>query len=137
MIEFAQTPDVHFFLCRQCRAHIALTQDLVFMDMRMGAYFLRSAVNVHVGDDPMDYKTLGDCTIADAYCHRCKIQLGWMFAGVPEFVQVGVLDFNIIVRVGNVLLYPRKLLYWDGSQILYAYTHQPVEDSSRESFSDG
>ncbi|GFZ17993.1 hypothetical protein Acr_26g0012620 [Actinidia rufa] len=67
-----------------------------------------SCVNVHVGDDPMDYRTLGDCTIADAYCHRCKMQLGWMFAGVPEFVQVGVLDFNIIVRVGNVLLYPCK-----------------------------
>ena len=27
MIEFDQTPDVHFFLCRKCRAHIAFDEE--------------------------------------------------------------------------------------------------------------
>ena len=30
MIEYAQTPETRFFLCRQCRAHIALTENYIF-----------------------------------------------------------------------------------------------------------
>ncbi|GFS37907.1 hypothetical protein Acr_00g0054760 [Actinidia rufa] len=128
MIEYDQTPDVQFYLCRQCRAHMALTQDYVITDIMIEAGIFRNAVNVHVEDDPTRYRMDGHRTVANVYCERCRTVLGWKFVEVP--------DETILVKPGRFLLYLNKLLLWDGSQILEADNRDPVENATSGSGED-
>ncbi|KAA8549238.1 hypothetical protein F0562_000922 [Nyssa sinensis] len=118
LIEYDQTPDVHFFLCRQCRAHIALTQEFFFTDIMMNAGIFKNVVNVQV-DGQAHNRTEGPNQVANAHCNRCNRLLGWKF--------VEVRNNTIIVKPGRFLLHLNKLLLWDGNQMLYSDTHQPVE----------
>ncbi|XP_057484385.1 uncharacterized protein LOC130770808 isoform X1 [Actinidia eriantha] len=128
MIEYDQTPYVHFFLCRQCRAHIALAGEHVFTDIMIDVAVFRNTVNVDIEDDPRHYKMSGNRTVADASCTRCMMVLGFKFVEVP--------DADAIVQVRRFLLYLKKLLVWDGSQILYAHNSCPIEQSESEEESD-
>ncbi|XP_057483591.1 uncharacterized protein LOC130770244 [Actinidia eriantha] len=84
MIEYDQAPTVHFFLCRQCRAHIALTQEHVHTDIELEAGIFRNTVNVDVEDDPLRYRIVGLRTAADASCTRCSTHLGFKWVVVPD-----------------------------------------------------
>ncbi|XP_057484387.1 protein yippee-like At3g08990 isoform X2 [Actinidia eriantha] len=120
MIEFPQTPNVHFFLCRQCRAHISLIHDYVHTDVKTDSGIFRYIINVDVEDDPRNHRIFGMRTTADASCTRCGTHLGFKWLVVP--------DANMVVQAGRFLLSLRKLLLWDGNRILYAHTRSPVED---------
>ncbi|XP_057497208.1 uncharacterized protein LOC130781856 [Actinidia eriantha] len=129
MIEYAQTPETRFFLCRQCRAHIALTQNYLSMDSVIGAGIFSNAVNVHVGNDPTHYRMYGIRTVADAYCDRCNMFLGWKQLVEP--------DIGIIVQPGRLILFLNKLLLWDGIRIVYATNTQTPVDNDSSGSSEG
>ncbi|XP_057484396.1 protein yippee-like At4g27745 [Actinidia eriantha] len=120
MIEFDQTPDVRFFLCRECRTHIALTQELLLTVLEYDLGIFRNTVNVDVEGDPRRHRILDTRTAADASCIRCSKLLGFKFVVIP--------DETMFVQAGRFILDLRRLLLWDGSQILYAHNHSPVED---------
>ncbi|XP_057484390.1 uncharacterized protein LOC130770810 isoform X3 [Actinidia eriantha] len=94
MIEFDQTPDVHFFLCRECRTHIALTQELLFTEAMHDEAIFRNTVNVEVEEH---HRTVGIYMVADARCNRCMELLGLKFVLVPG-------DHNVF-RAGRFLIY--------------------------------
>ncbi|PSR90048.1 Protein yippee-like [Actinidia chinensis var. chinensis] len=87
------------------------------------AGIFRNAFNVHVDyDDPTSYRMDGPNTLTRATCHRCRTHLGWEYVYVPVR--------SILIQPGRFLLKLNKLLVWDGSQILYALTREPIEDGS-------
>ncbi|GFY90764.1 rhamnogalacturonate lyase family protein [Actinidia rufa] len=97
--------------------------DTRIYDSAIGAGIFSNAVNVHVGNDPMHYRMFGIRMVADAYCDRCRMFLGWKYVEVPGIA--------IMVQPGRFILYQNKLLLWDGSQIVYATnTHKPVDNDS-------
>ncbi|PSS33598.1 Protein yippee-like [Actinidia chinensis var. chinensis] len=120
MIEFDQTPDVHFFLCCECRTHIALNQELLFTVIENDFGIFRNTVNVDVEDDPRRHSIVGIRTAADASCTRCSQLLGFKLIVIP--------DENMVIQAGRFILDLTRLLLWNGSRILYAHDHSPVED---------
>ncbi|CAL5388619.1 unnamed protein product [Camellia sinensis] len=108
-----QDPDDIFYLCRQCRTHLALTEEFVSKDIVMEAAILENVKNVDVAG-PEHYRMERANTVADVNCTGCRSLLGWKFVEVPEE--------NDVVMTGRFLLYLNKLLKWDGKTIRYADT---------------
>ncbi|PSR90045.1 Protein yippee-like [Actinidia chinensis var. chinensis] len=123
MIEFDKNPDVHFFLCRQCRAHIALDEEHLLIDVMNVGVIFSNAVNVEVEDNPRRHIIAGICTAAEARCSRCMLHLGWKFVRVP--------DEHFVFQAGRFLLYLECLMLWNGSK-----TFCPVEESESEEEND-
>ncbi|XP_057484393.1 uncharacterized protein LOC130770812 [Actinidia eriantha] len=120
MIEYNRSPNARFFLCRQCRAHIALAHEHVHTIIDTDFVIFRNIVNVDVVDDPRRHSIIGMRTAADACCTQCSRLLGLKWIVVP--------DENMVIQAGRFTLDLRRLLYWDGSRILYAHNRSPVED---------
>ncbi|XP_028056333.1 protein yippee-like 3 [Camellia sinensis] len=84
------------------------------------AGILKNVVNVDVAG-PEDYRVDHGNTVADVNCNRCKTPFGWKYVLVPEE--------TIILKTGSFLLHLNKLLMWDGKNMLYADTNEPVKNA--------
>ncbi|KAI7983195.1 Protein yippee-like CG15309 [Camellia lanceoleosa] len=81
---------------------------------------VRFHVNVDVAG-PAHFRIDHGNTVADVNCHCCKTPFGWKYVVVPEE--------TIILKTGSFLLHLNKLLMWDGKNMLYADTNEPVENA--------
>ncbi|CAL5352945.1 unnamed protein product [Camellia sinensis] len=70
-------------------------------DIMIDAGILKNVVNVDVAG-PEDYRVDHGNTVADVNCNRCKTPFGWKYV---------------------------LLLMWDGKNMLYADTNEPVKNA--------
>ncbi|RVW65988.1 hypothetical protein CK203_007319 [Vitis vinifera] len=143
LVEFDQTPEVNFYCCRTCQAHIVLAQHcfsrvtsasllilltshhimswfferktfLKMEQLREGLF--RNVVNVVVDERT---RREGFFQVEDIHCVRCNKPLGWRY--IPAQPN------------GTVLLKLAHLLFWDGARLLNADTLlDPVVDQENQ-----
>ncbi|WJZ88840.1 hypothetical protein VitviT2T_008105 [Vitis vinifera] len=103
LVEFDQTPEVNFYCCRTCQAHIALSQDCFSRMEQLREGMFSNVVNVAV-----DIRMEGFFQVEDIHCVRCNKPLGWRsISAEPN---------------GTFLLKLAHLLFWDGARLLNADT---------------
>ncbi|KAF5470583.1 hypothetical protein F2P56_011087 [Juglans regia] len=108
LIEYDQTPDKRFYLCRSCQTHIASAQD--FLSSTLVNIFFEKVVNVVI-DDPVHYwRDLKDRTVANVLCIKCNILLGRKYVEVEEP--------TLEIREGTIRMEQKKLLFWNGKVLV-------------------
>ncbi|KAL6341182.1 hypothetical protein AAG906_032298 [Vitis piasezkii] len=116
LVEFDQTPEVHFYCCRTCQAHIVLAQHCFSRMEQLREGFFTNVVNVVVDEHT---RTEGFSQVEDIHCVRCNKPLGWRY--IPAQPN------------GTVLLKLAHLLFWDGARLLNADTLlDPVVDQENQ-----
>ncbi|KAJ4710436.1 Protein yippee-like [Melia azedarach] len=109
IVEFDRNPDSRFFLCRSCSTHITLSQEVVFEHKPTGAIIMKKAENVMI-DHFTPWRRANRTTMAAVHCVRCFTGLGNFFVAVENPSDV--------FQQGFFLLSLRKLMYWNGSQVV-------------------
>ncbi|CAL5352932.1 unnamed protein product [Camellia sinensis] len=111
LIYFDQTPDNHFYLCRICQAHIALSKDFMhcITENELTGTTFEKVANVHTDQEE---RMVGDRIVVDVYCNKCYTLLG------VKIIENG--NNRGALRVGDFLLHLTKLQKWNGNEIVDA-----------------
>ncbi|CAL5426652.1 unnamed protein product [Camellia sinensis] len=111
LIYFDQTPDNHFYLCRICQAHIALSKDFMhcITENELTGTTFEKVANVHTDQEE---RMAGDRIVVDVYCNKCCNLLG------VKIIENG--NNRGALRVGDFLLHLTKLQKWNGNEIVDA-----------------
>ncbi|XP_076882404.1 protein yippee-like [Bidens hawaiensis] len=79
---FQVTLEGKIYSCRHCKAHLALSDDIVskaFQCKHGKAYLFSKVVNVTVGAKEDRLMMTGLHTVADIYCVKCGSIVGWTY----------------------------------------------------------
>lgn len=124
-VEFAEAHEIDYYMCKGCRAHIALEEnhdsnyspepDLI------GGLF-NNVVNVQV-DGPIHHRQVGNHTVSDVHCVKCCDNLGFQYVTVDQETKV---------QKDMVQLIMKKLLLKKGEDILDAETMIPLREEDAD-----
>eukprot|EP00243_Klebsormidium_subtile_P005552 TRINITY_DN2235_c0_g1_i1.p1 TRINITY_DN2235_c0_g1~~TRINITY_DN2235_c0_g1_i1.p1 ORF type:complete len:130 (+),score=38.27 TRINITY_DN2235_c0_g1_i1:502-891(+) len=115
--------DGRIYSCRNCRSHLAKSEELVSRSFhcRNGkAYLFNSVVNVSVGPLEDRQMTTGRHTVADIYCNCCQQVVGWKYEAAYEKSQK--------YKEGKYILERGKMIDVDTSNDFFVESHPALSD---------
>ncbi|KAG5515358.1 hypothetical protein RHGRI_036415 [Rhododendron griersonianum] len=121
LLQFDQTPENEFYVCRKCQTHIALERErkALHEDVSYSHLLFEQAINWHsLGEE--SNRRVGNYVAAEIYCNNCGSPLGLQFIEVPNDVVF------VRAKEKDIFLHGSKLLLWDGNEIV------PVPESEDE-----
>ncbi|KAI3444778.1 hypothetical protein Pfo_001443 [Paulownia fortunei] len=120
LVSYEQNETTSFYLCRQCRSHLALHQELLHKYVETKHGLFRDLVNVAVG---ANYPIVTGQTAAPVSCINCDNNLGAKFIALQIETSA--------IRAGRFMIdmQAKKLLFWKGNQMVYADTEEPVQNA--------
>ncbi|PPD95585.1 hypothetical protein GOBAR_DD07383 [Gossypium barbadense] len=92
----------------------------------------QNAVSVNVNTDPRPSGWyFNDLPVVFFHCKGCTKPLArdlhYLDAPLLYYFQLDRDRLVHGIREGNYLLYPNQTLYWNGNQLRYAHTNQPIK----------
>ncbi|RVW57060.1 hypothetical protein CK203_070473 [Vitis vinifera] len=96
LVEFDQTPEVNFYCCRTCQAHIVLAQHC--FSRVTSASLLILFVNVVVDERT---RREGFFQVEDIHCVRCNKPLGWRYKKNQKNSQQSNEEEEILSKQSN------------------------------------
>ncbi|XP_073050698.1 uncharacterized protein [Primulina eburnea] len=124
-VEFAEAHEIDYYMCKGCRAHIALEEshdsnyspepDLI------GGLFSK-VVNVQM-DRPIHNRQVGNHIVSDIHCVKCCDNLGYQYVTPDQETKVQKDMLQLIMK---------KLLLKKGDDILDAETMIPIREENAD-----
>ncbi|CAA0842736.1 Unknown protein [Striga hermonthica] len=118
LVRFDQNEDASFYLCRQCKTHVALQQELLHKIVHNHHGLFNNMVNVALGQN---YAVVTDQITATASCINCNSNFGAKFISLKFETPA--------IKAGRFMIDMTNLLLWKGNRLVYAHTEEPVQNA--------
>ncbi|OMO81220.1 Yippee-like protein [Corchorus olitorius] len=118
VVRIGQNPMTRFYMCRSCGNHLVSYENKLFMDTSLGAIICKDAVNMRVDSADKVWLDRNRRPVVNASCSQCNQLHGHQFLRAKSI--------SLTNQEGWYRLFLKQMLLWDGSQVVFADTLQPV-----------